>query len=561
MPSSKPWLDYYYEASADLKIGQIVKIKIRGKLTNGIAWKINQPTSEKYKLVPITGTITDFPIVTEYQQARMSEYAEIYGVSLSNLVTNTVPQKIVTKPKTKIFTAAESHNDKQNECLWYRSRKEAEEFLIKWDQKFKKQWRVIFVPTITDLNRLAKILPHSLLVHGQISDQKYRKMYEQVLNTEAGLIIGTSKMLFLPFYRAPKIIVDQIEHRQYKQDKRRPFLHLPTGLRRLKMAYGWTSPAPDLISYEHGHLVPPATVIARNIADLSHQNSTWLAAETENKLADHRGSIVWILPRAGFATGLICADCRWALECPKCQRRIRFKKLQEKIISCEYCHHQFTPAVNCPKCGGVKWKTIGIGPEFWKQELQKTKYDKNSIVDTYKVVDRLRVIKAPVAVVIVSGDAMIDQPDFSINERCWQYLHRLEANLMAGDQIIVQTYNPANDLWQDWIADRKASWYQKEIAIRQKFELPPQVENIIVSAPAKKSLADVKMVANKINAISDQAGLRANIMRLSRTKGENEGYRILIRPKETVKKTFEKSLAQYIDEQWKVDIDVQSWLA
>jgi primosomal protein N' (replication factor Y) len=78
--------------------------------------------------------------------------------------------------------------------------------------------------------------------------------------------------------------------------------------------------------------------------------------------------VLVFLNRRGFAPTLLCHDCGWISQCPRCDARMtlhqRFNELR-----CHHCGHTQRQPACCPDCGRVDLRPVGAGTERAEERL------------------------------------------------------------------------------------------------------------------------------------------------------------------------------------------------
>lgn len=178
-----------------------------------------------------------------------------------------------------------------------------------------------------------------------------------------------------------------------------------------------------------------------------------------------------------------------------------------------------------------------------------------AVIGTYHLYRQLDV-KNLAGVVICHGDAMLNLPDFSAEERAWQYLARVHAAI-PDQPLLVQTFHPEHDFWQRWSAGDDAAWYQSERDVRRRMHVPPATEQWIARLPAG-SRPDV--FATTLNNLKSSYGAEVELSVLPPNRQHRgSSSRILLSARD-------RPIGEVIDGQrvfptpWQVETVVNSWL-
>ncbi|MCM3796991.1 primosomal protein N', partial [Priestia megaterium] len=78
--------------------------------------------------------------------------------------------------------------------------------------------------------------------------------------------------------------------------------------------------------------------------------------------------VILFLNRRGFAPALLCHDCGWIAECPRCDSYYTLHQAQHHL-RCHHCDSQRPIPRQCPSCGSTHLVPVGIGTEQLEQAL------------------------------------------------------------------------------------------------------------------------------------------------------------------------------------------------
>lgn len=78
--------------------------------------------------------------------------------------------------------------------------------------------------------------------------------------------------------------------------------------------------------------------------------------------------VILFLNRRGFAPALLCHDCGWIAECPRCDHYYTLHQAQQHL-RCHHCDSQRPVPRQCPSCGSTHLVPVGLGTEQLEQTL------------------------------------------------------------------------------------------------------------------------------------------------------------------------------------------------
>ncbi len=79
--------------------------------------------------------------------------------------------------------------------------------------------------------------------------------------------------------------------------------------------------------------------------------------------------VLVFLNRRGFAPTLLCHDCGWISQCPRCDARMTVHQGSGEL-RCHHCDHRQRPPMNCPQCGKLDLRPVGAGTERAEERLR-----------------------------------------------------------------------------------------------------------------------------------------------------------------------------------------------
>ncbi len=563
------WFTYELPDEVLVPIGSLVEVPFGRQQIRGIVW---EPASQApAHLKKVTRPLIPSTVVSPWLRLLASLVAQTYQVSLASILQTalpTFPKKITDDWIPARQQSAVSKPDPQT--LWYRDRKFALEALENWISQSPTRPTLAVFPTIETAteayNRLAKKYSPTL-VTSQLPPAAIRKIYRGILTGSIQTVIGTVSGLWLPWPSFPSLWVDQEEHPGHKQLRQHPRLHLPSLLASLPTDQTVTTPAPS-VSWYHLHQPPsppPAgqRMLWRLDQPLVHP---WITAEFGDALqrATPRQPIFCILPRHGDAHLFRCPECSFILRCKHCQTIARITN-QQSPQTCQICRQPIAVPTVCPNCQSPKFGPSGLSRTTFFQQLA-SRYPELTVqstwpadqefalgIGTYQDVRHLQNDRDWQAGVFVSGDSLRSWPDFSADERAWQYTARVASQLPA-TPIAIQTYNHQDVFWQRWVTHNDQAWYAHELSLRTTLALPPMVDSWIMTYPGP---APEQAVSVALQAL-EKFTARITVRRLPREVGQrSERLWIAAKGIQTVTEILPATLFPF---PWQRDPHVTSWL-
>lgn len=225
-----------------------------------------------------------------------------------------------------------------------------------------------------------------VILHSAMSEKARLAAWLQCKSGEVAIVVGTRSALFSPFNHLGMIIIDEEHDSSYKQQEgwrynARDLAIVRAKIDNIPVILGSATPSLETLNnansqrYHHLHLTERAgnaQLAKQMILDikglvLSAGLSQPLITQIKKHLANDN-QVLLFLNRRGFSPLLICHDCGWIAECPRCDKPFTYHQKQHKLI----CHHCDTPRAipeQCPKCGSTHLVPIGFGTEQLEKQL------------------------------------------------------------------------------------------------------------------------------------------------------------------------------------------------
>ena len=225
------------------------------------------------------------------------------------------------------------------------------------------------------------------LLHSALTDRERMDIWLAARDGELDIVVGTRSALFTPLKHPGLIIVDEEHDASYKQQEglryhARDLAVVRARFENLPVVLGSATPSLESLHnaeqgrYAHlrlslraGGAQPPRferlDVRSRPLdSGLSQPLLKAMGATLE------RGQQVLVfLNRRGFAPTLLCHDCGWLAQCPRCDARMTYHRGSSEL-RCHHCDQRQTPPRHCPSCGKLDLRPVGAGTERAEERLQ-----------------------------------------------------------------------------------------------------------------------------------------------------------------------------------------------
>lgn len=384
------------------------------------------------------------------------------------------------------------------------------------------------------VSRLKKVFGSQMGVyHSKYSDNERVEVWNGVLSGRFSFVVGVRSSIFLPFDSLGMIIIDEEHEPSYKQFDPAPRFHARDAATMLayfhqaKTLLGSATPSfESFFNANQGkygyveitHRFGDATMPQYHLADLAGDrkknllklDSTRMMREKIQKALDMQEQVLIFQNRRGYSPYIQCEDCGWTGQCVQCDVSLTYHQFAEEM-RCHYCGYKEKIPQSCPACGSTQLTTMGMGTERIEESLSllfpearmgrmdldttRNKYGYQRLLDEFGagqidiLVGTQMITKGldfgKVTVVgIWDGDRILNFPDFRSGERAYQQITQVAGRAGRREvqgQVIIQTRNPDNDLYEKVIKGDYFEFFRLEMFDRKKFYYPPYVKLVKIT--------------------------------------------------------------------------------
>ena len=224
------------------------------------------------------------------------------------------------------------------------------------------------------------------LLHSGVNDRERLDAWLAARDGEADIVIGTRSALFTPLKNPGLTIVDEEHDASYKQQEGLRYHARDLALVRARQEHlpiVLGSATPSLESLHNAHAGRYALLKLTQRAG-GAQQPRFLRLDVKSLPLDAGISgplqqairqtleagqqVLVFLNRRGFAPTLLCHDCGWISQCPRCDARMTLHQRHNEL-RCHHCGHVERPPRNCPECNQVDLRPVGAGTERAEERL------------------------------------------------------------------------------------------------------------------------------------------------------------------------------------------------
>jgi len=224
------------------------------------------------------------------------------------------------------------------------------------------------------------------LLHSNVNDRERLDAWLAARDGEAEIIIGTRSALFTPMKNPGLIILDEEHDASYKQQEglryhARDLAVVRARQENLPIVLGSATPSLESLHNAHtgryallkltqraGGAQPPRFL---RLDVKSRPLDAGISGPLQQAMAQTLAAgqqVLVFLNRRGFAPTLLCHDCGWLSQCPRCDARMTLHQRHNEL-RCHHCGYVERPPLNCPECRRVDLRPVGAGTERAEERL------------------------------------------------------------------------------------------------------------------------------------------------------------------------------------------------
>lgn len=445
------------------------------------------------------------------------------------------------------------------------------EVYIKAAQKTIEQGKgvIILVPEIALTRHLissfnTRFKNMAVLHSGMPPGERYAE-WKRIKNGEVDLVLGTRSAVFAPLPLIGLIVIDEEQETTYKQEETPRYHAREVAAHRAQMdsavlLAGSATPSVDTFYKAMNESMTLVTlkerigeaklpkVIIENLRD-SFRNcerriiSPYLQEKINETITRGEQTILFI-NRRGYAPVTICMECGSIASCPDCSVALTFHQDISQNV-CHYCNYRADIPRLCEVCGSNHIQQIGFGTQKLEEEVHSLfpsarisrldrdtsmkKGAQSTILDGMKkhqidiLIGTQMVAKGLdfpyVSLVgVIDADGMLNIPDFRAAERCFQLIVQAAGRAGRGDypgEVVIQSYNPENQIIQMAAKQDYFRFYQEEIKFRKLLHYPPftNLLRVVINSDSETEAQEIcSGIAEYINELTDAREEEINIL-------------------------------------------------
>ncbi|MFB4392708.1 MULTISPECIES: primosomal protein N' [unclassified Pseudomonas] len=371
------------------------------------------------------------------------------------------------------------------------------------------------------------------LLHSAVNDRERLDAWLAARDGEADIIIGTRSALFTPMKNPGLIIIDEEHDGSYKQQEglryhARDLAVVRAHQENIPILLG--SATPSLESLHNAHTGRYGLLRMNQRAGGARQ-PRFLRLDVRSRPLDSGISgplqqaigqtleagqqVLVFLNRRGFAPTLLCHDCGWLSECPRCDARMTVHQ-RSGVLRCHHCGYDERLPLQCPQCAHVDLRPVGAGTERAEERL-KTLFPQYPVLrvdrDSTSRKDAMQQLFSTIQrgqpsilvgtqmlakghhfpkvtlVAILDADGGLFSGDFRASERMAQLIVQVAGRAGRADEpgkVIVQTHLAEHPLLVQLTEQGYFAFAEQALSERRAAGLPPFSHLALLRAEAHK---------------------------------------------------------------------------
>ena len=407
----------------------------------------------------------------------------------------------------------------------------------------------------------AQFGPDVVMLHSALPLTERYDQWKRIRRGEVRVVLGTRSAVFVPLPDLGLIILDEEQEGSYQSENppryhARDIAQFRCAQRDALVLLGSATPTVETAYYakrgryqvfslhkRFNDLPLPEVLIADMKDELRQGNDTSigsaLRSELEKNIARGEQSILF-LNRRGSARMLLCGECGYVPECPRCSVPMTYHSANERLM-CHYCGHSEAVMERCSECGGLL-KRVGSGTQKVEQELAALfpntpvlRMDADTVAAAHgheallkeftqknipillgtQMVAKGLDFENVTLVGVLDADLSLYVQNYHAAERTYSLLAQVVGRAGRGERVgraVIQTYHPDNEVIQAAAKQDYEAFYQNELRLRRLRRYPPFADLFTLTVSGSEEvrvIAAVRALCDALRLASAKEPLRA----------------------------------------------------
>lgn len=441
------------------------------------------------------------------------------------------------------------------------------------------------------------------IVHSKVPVRQLYNNWNKISSGESEIVIGTRQSLFVPFNDLGLVVVVDPASEYYKSDMS-PKYNTPDLAKKIAEIYSasllFVSQIPDIVSYfftkngtnsliDRRDDIKTEVKFENMVQEIKSGNFSIFSRELRNNLDNYirdGKKVLLFSTRKGYSSYLVCENCGFYFNCPKCSIPFKVYRSPEKILRCHRCSTTEKIPEACPNCHSSNLKNAGFaGSEKIKEELTRilgnndlkkdivvidsdshedlTQKESAIYIATQSIFSRRFNFKFDL-IAIPNLDSLTTIPDFKTEENLFLQFGKLFDFQPA--VIIGQTYNPDTRMMDLLKKGDYREFYDRELQARELFSYPPFSRLIKISfssAYKNKAEYEARILGEKLKMAIIQRKMEERVKLIGPSPAFVEKEKSLYIYNIILKISPDQrpdEILRFVPSHWRIDVDPRSIL-
>lgn len=370
--------------SSQIKIGSRVQVPFKDKQLEGIVIDRTPLTADSRELKSIYKLLGDFPVATQETIELISLTANFWGGSPYDVVRSAIPPRVASAEKGLTFLAGQKRSNSEAASTFHLLPPKVDpvsalSHLIATQKSAGA--RLVIVPTVRDLNRLAAVLVQAGIDFISLDSNlpradRYRNFLAASLNGSE-LIVGNRGAIFAPIPNLTDIFLHQ-ESSEHYFERRAPYWNarevawIRSKLSRINLHLTGYVPSLDVaIDIDANEVSYQASRQKLSVVAQPSSNGELIPSKVYKLIrkALSVGPVLFLVPAKGYATAISCVKCRNLAVCD-CGGKLSKSSAKSEPL-CVLCNKKYQNW-KCGWCGEARVFLTSRGIERFAEEIGRS---------------------------------------------------------------------------------------------------------------------------------------------------------------------------------------------
>lgn len=376
--------------------------------------------------------------------------------------------------------------------------------------------------------------------HSGLNDAERARTWAAAWRGEARVVVGTRSAVFTPLPEAGLIVIDEEHDGSYKQQDgiryhARDFALVRAKALEVPVLLGSATPSLESLhnagagrygylrlSRRAGDAQPPAVRVIDVRKRLLEAGLSGQMLDAIRAALDGGGQVLVFRNRRGYAPVLLCHDCGWSAQCPRCSTPEHGRPMtvhaHGRRLQCHHCGLRKPAPQACPDCGGLALQPQGAGTERIEEalvarfpdvpvlridrgstqrrdgleKLLSELGDRPGILIGTQMLAKGHDLPDLSLVCVVGVDEGLFSADFRSHEKLAQLLIQVAGRAgraRRAGEVMLQTHHPDHPLLARLITGGYPAFAGDEMAQREAAGFPPYAHLALLRAEAQQAQA------------------------------------------------------------------------